>query len=285
MAEESAIHHRRTQTSGWEFQDAFTLQRAARIAVLLEARSIQENQYREAREMRFKVNSSLLQVAAVLGTLLVLGACATPNPTVDTGAASEEMTYDGLYPIRNSTADAAWARPDADISRYSKIMLQGVGIEYRPGGESGRLYHSRSSADYYEISDQQKDRFKATMREAFLKELQKSAHFKIVNEAGPDVLLIRGGLLDVVSYVPPEPVGRSDIYLGRVGEATLVLEIRDSVSEAIIARAVDRRAADNTGRPLQKSNRAMNTAEVRRVAATWARMLRERLDSYGSTAR
>jgi hypothetical protein len=222
--------------------------------------------------MRFKVNSSLLQVAAVLGTLLILGACATPNPTVDTGAASEEMTYDGLYPIRNSTADAAWARPDADISRYSKIMLQGVGIEYRPGGESGRLYHSRSSADYYEISDQQKDRFKATMREAFLKELQKSAHFKIVNEAGPDVLLIRGGLLDVVSYVPPEPVGRSDIYLGRVGEA-------------IIARAVDRRAADNTGRPLQKSNRAMNTAEVRRVAATWARMLRERLDSYGSTAR
>jgi len=231
--------------------------------------------------MHHKMNSPLLRIAAVFGSLLIVGGCATPNPTVDTNAAAEDMTYDGLYPVRNSKADAAWMRPDADISRYTKIMLQGVGIEYRPGGESGRLYHSRSSADYYEISDQQKERFRTTMREAFLKELQKSAHFTIVNEAGPDVLLIRGGLLDVVSYVPPEPVGRSEIFLGRVGEATLVLEIRDSVSEAIIARAVDRRAADNTGRHLQKSNRVMNAAEVRRVAATWARLLRERLDSYG----
>jgi len=235
--------------------------------------------------MSFKMNSSLAQISAVCGCLMLFAGCATPNPTVDTNAAAEEMTYDGLYPVRNSTADAAWTRPDADISRYSKIMLQGVGIEYRPGGESGKLYHSRSRADYFEISERQKERFKATMRDAFLKELQKSTHFTIVDEAGPDVLLIRGGLLDVVSYVPPEPAGRSEIFIGRVGEATLVLEIRDSVSEAIIARAVDRRAADNTGRMLQKSNRAMNTAEVRRVAATWARLLRERLDSFGSPVR
>lgn len=234
--------------------------------------------------MHFKMKSSYLQLAAGFGLLWVLGGCAAPSPTVDTNAAAEEMTYDGLYPVRGSRADASWARPDADISKYSKIMLQGVGIEYRPGGASGKLYHSRSSADYFDISEQQKDRFEATMREAFLKELQKSKHFTIVNEAGPDVLLIRGGLLDVVSYVPPDTVGRSDIYLGRVGEATLVLEIRDSVSEAIIARAVDRRAAENTGRHLQKSNRAMNAAEIRRVVTTWARMLRERLDSFGAPA-
>lgn len=231
--------------------------------------------------MHHKMNTLLLQIAAVSGALLVVGGCAAPEPTVDTSAAAEEMTYDGLYPIRDSLASAAWMRPDADISRYSKIMLQGVGIEYRPGGESGKLYHLRSSDEHFEITDRQKQRLKEILKEAFEKELAKSAHFRIVKEPGPDVLLIRGGLLDVVSYVPPEPVGRSDVYLSRVGEATLVLEIRDSVSEAIIARAVDRRAAEDKARGFRKSNRVANEAEIRRVAGTWARRLRERLDSFG----
>ena len=231
--------------------------------------------------MHHKMNSPLLRIAAVLGSLLIVGGCATPNPTVDTSAAAEDMTYDGLYPIRDSFADAAWARPDADISRYSKIMLQGVGIEYRPGGESGKLYYLRSSDEHFEITDRQKQRFREILKEAFETELARSAHFRLVNEPGPDVLLIRGGLLDVVSYVPPEPVGGSDVYLSRVGEATLVLEIRDSESEAIIARAVDRRAAEDTARGFRKSNRVANQAEIRRLAGTWARLLRERLDDFG----
>jgi hypothetical protein len=206
----------------------------------------------------------LVRVAVCLPLLALVAACATSTPTLDTSSEAE-LSFDGLYPIKGGSADAAWMRQGADISKYSKIMLQGVGIEYRPGGESGRLYHARSSADHFEITDQQKAKLVQVMR---------------VDEPGPDVLLIRGGLLDVVSFVPPEPVGRSEIYLSRVGEATLVLEIRDSVSEAVIARAVDRRAAeDSLG--FNESNRVNNAAEVRRMAKTWARLLRERLDSYG----
>lgn len=224
-------------------------------------------------------NSMLIRVAVFLPVLALVAACATSNPTIDTSAEAE-MTFDGLYPVRGGTADAAWARPDADISQYSKIMLQGVGIEYRPGGESGRLHHARVGADHFEITDAQKARFVELMRDVFLDELGRSEHFTIVNQPGPDVLLIRGALLDVVSYVPPESVGRTEIFLSSVGEATLVLEIRDSVSEAIIARAVDRRAAEGS-MTVTRSNRVNNASEVRRMARTWARLLRERLDSYG----
>lgn len=219
-----------------------------------------------------------LAVLAVLAALLA--GCQGSTPTVDTSDETE-MSFDGLYPVKGGTADAAWARPGADISQYSKIMLQGVGIEYRPGGESGRLYHSRSRADHFEISEKQKEKLHEILREAFSDELHKSEHFKIVDAPGPDVLLVRGGLLDVVSFVPPEPIGRTEIYLSSVGEATLVLEIRDSQSEAIIARAVDRRAAEDT-LGFSESNRVNNTAEIRRLAKTWARLLRERLDAFGS---
>lgn len=214
-------------------------------------------------------------------TSIVLAAgCASTTPSVDT-TDEAGMSFDGLYPVKGGSADQAWARPGANISQYSKIMLQGVGVEYRPGGESGRLYHSRTSSDHYEISDKQKERLQEILREAFLEELGKSERFTIVSEPGPDVLFIWGGLLDVVSFVPPEPMGRSEIYLSRVGEATLVLEIRDSVSEAVMARAVDRRAAENSS-GFRESNRVNNSSEVRRLARTWARLLRDRLDTFGS---
>jgi hypothetical protein len=231
--------------------------------------------------MRKHKNTPSLMMLIVSTALLT--ACAGSNPVVDTSAEAE-VTFDGLYPVKGGSADAAWARPNVDISQYSKIMLQGVGIEYRPGGESGRLYSAGSRIDHFEITDEQKRKFEEVLREAFLKELGSSEHFTIVDQPGPDVLLIRGALLDVVSFVPPEPMGRSEIYLSRVGEATLVLEIRDSVSEAIFVRAVDRRAAENTAGGFSESNRVTNKVEVRRMASTWARLLRERLDSLAAPA-
>ena len=219
----------------------------------------------------------LASVAAI-----TIAGCATPPPTVDTSAEAE-MTFDGLFPVKDSRADQAWARPDVDLTQYSKVMLQSIGIEYRPGGESGRTLSSRSSGGPFQGTEEQKNRFENLMRETFLDELGKSEHFTIVSEPGPDVLLVRGGLLDVVSFVPPDPVGvRSDIYLSRVGEATIVIELRDSITEAILARAVDRRAAEQMSGAWQASNRVTNATEVRRMARTWARLLRERLDDYGA---
>lgn len=225
-----------------------------------------------------KMNKShSLRLLVVTASLALIAGCATPVPTVDTSPEAQ-ATFDGLYEVKGSRADQAWARRDFDISPYSKIMLQSAGIEYRPGGKRGRSVSS-SSGGPYEVTEDQKARLREVVREKFLEELSKSKHFTLVDEPGPDVLLIRGAVLDVVSFVPPEPSGRSDIYIREVGEATLVLELRDSITEAILARAVDRRAAERAG-DFQKSSRVTNTAEVRRLAGTWARLLRERLDAY-----
>lgn len=230
--------------------------------------------------MRQVIHPLIRKILLISAATVLMTGCTASNPTIDTSSEAE-MTFDGLFPVTGGTADAAWARPGADVSLYSKIMLQGVGIEYRPGGESGKLYHARSSADHFKLTDTQKSKLVGVFREAFLDELGESEHFTIVDEPGPDVLLIRGGLTDVVSYVPPERVGRSEVFLSTVGEATIVLEIRDSVSEAVIARAVDRRAAENSV-GFTRSNRVSNQAEVRRLVKVWARLLRERLDSYGA---
>ncbi len=225
-----------------------------------------------------------MRVATIVVLAIALAGCASQAPTLDTSEGAE-MSFDGLYPVQKPRADQAWARPDVDLTQYSKIMLQSTGIEYRPGGESGRTYMSRTHADHFEVTDRQKAWLLEIVNEKFREELGKSEHFALVTEPGPDVLLIRGKLLDVVSFAPPqESLGaRESVYLSRIGEATLVVELRDSITEAILARAVDRRAAESAFE-LRESNRVTNAQEVRRLAAAWARLLRDRLDEYGAPA-
>ena len=220
-----------------------------------------------------------LAVLPIIATLSF--GCASSTPMIDTGP-DAVVTFDGLHKVKGSRADEAWARPGLDLSGYSKIKLQGAGIEYRPGGESGRTSMARSRGGPYEVTESQKERLRTILAEAFRDELSKSDRFTLVKESGPDVLLIRGALLDVVSYVPPEPIGREDIFLRSVGEATLVLEIRDSITEAILVRAVDRKAAEDIGGTLQRSNRVTNAAEVRRLAKRWASALRKGLDEFAA---
>lgn len=218
-------------------------------------------------------------------TLLIggLAGCAGTTPTIDTSPEAE-VTFDGLHEVKGGKADHAWARPGIDLAQYSKIVLQGAGIEYRPGGESGRSWSSRSRGGPYEVTERQKTRFRALVVSVFLEELAKSEHFTLVDEAGPDVLLIRGALLDVVSWVPPEPIGRGEVFISKVGETTLVLELRDSITEAVLVRAVDRRAADGYGvyGDLSLSSPVTNQADVKRMVRYWAQLLRERLDEYGA---
>jgi hypothetical protein len=175
----------------------------------------------------------------------------------------------------------AWAEPDFDLSGYWKILPVNLGIEYREVKDRGNTATARSRSGPYFIDDKARMEFEALVDEIVMEELQKSSRFEIVNEPGPGVLIVGGGLLNVTSEVPPEPIGaRSRIYLSSVGEATLVLEIRDSESNRILARAVDRRAAEPIGDTFTRSNTVTNSAEVRRLIRHWAVLVREALEGF-----
>lgn len=133
----------------------------------------------------------------------------------------------------------------------------------------------------YFIDDKARAQFETLVADIFKEELQQIQRFELVDGPGPDVLMVAGGLLDVISYVPPDPVGsRSEVYLSSVGEATLVLELRDSETGTILARSIDRRAAESPGGTLQNSNNVSNSADVKRVVRRWAVRLREGLDGF-----
>ena len=215
-----------------------------------------------------------LFAGAVAAVLLLVG-CTAPDTQPELGS---EETFDGLRRVTNAQASAAWLRPGTDFSRYTKISLEGAGIEFRQVANRG------GSQREFALTPAQKDRLREVVRGVFLEELANSSRFQLVEEPGPDVLTVWGGLYDVVSFVPPERAGRSSVFISEVGAATLVLELRDSMSNTTLARALDRRAASRAGNQLQFSSSASNWAEVRRVARRWATMLRTRLDASDSWA-
>jgi len=225
------------------------------------------------------LNVNLLTVILLAASALA-GCSATP--TFQTGD-DAEVTFDGLTRMEGTVMDIVWARTDIDLTTYNKIMLESLGVEYRDvdGPYSGRAgtssMRSRSDVTEFQLDAETRAIFEDEIGSAFQEEMARSNVFEIVTEAGPDVLLVRGGLLDVVSRVPPDPTGNTQIFIDSVGEATLILEIRGSLSNTIYVRAVDGRAAASTFQ-MQLSNRATNRAEVRRLGRRWGQLLREGLE-------
>jgi len=209
-------------------------------------------------------------------SVLITAGCSSAPPTIQEGP-NAEVSFDGLHTVDNSIFKLAWADPDIDFSKYDKIMAGGAVLEYRAVKKTSTS-RARSSASEFYIDDKNRERLKEEVSTIFKDELANSTRFTMVDTPGEDVLTIRGGLHDVVSFVPPEHIGRSEIYLRSVGEITLILEVVDSRSNEVIFRAVERRAAESHGM-VMPSNSVTNWSEVRRLIRRWATTLREGLDA------
>ncbi len=209
--------------------------------------------------------------------VLTIAGCSSAPPTIQQGP-DAEVSFDGLHVVDNSVFRQAWADPDIDFSRYNKILPGDAFFEYRAVKKTSTAASRRSSNNEFYIDDAAREKLKNLTSEIFNEELAKSTRFTVTDARGPDVLIIRGGLHDIVSNVPPDIIGRGDIYLSSVGDITLVLEAVDSQSGEVIYRAVERRALERPGTALP-SSRAITTAEVRRVLRRWATTLRDGLDS------
>lgn len=193
-----------------------------------------------------------------------------------------EITHDGLSSVQLKNVDAAWARTDIDLHKYDKIILEQAGIHYRLGTDSthgGSVNATRRAADEFVLTEEQKQQLKTIVSNAFSSELRRSKRFTLVNEPGPGTLLIRGALLDVVAKKPAAANKGSLVYVSQIGEATLVLEIFDSQTGTILARAIDHGIA---GKPnaVTLGNMYTTWSEVEKVATQWARTLRVHLEAF-----
>ena len=214
----------------------------------------------------------------VIATLTLLVGSAPASAANEQRAAIEEaLSHDGLQKIKIKGIDLAYARPGASLAGYNKVIIDPVEVSFRKDWDPKRA-GSRAK-----LSAQERENIRSgvarIVQEEFTKTLEKGAPYKVVKEAGADVLRLQIGIADLYVNAPDTmSPGRSRTYTLSAGEMTLVGELIDSESGQVISRVIDRREARNTG-TMQLTNSVVNAQEARAIAASWARILRSRLDA------
>lgn len=209
---------------------------------------------------------------AVLAVALALGACArAPSPVFETGAAA--LTPDGLRRVRESGFRRGWIRPDAWAPGYDAILGQFAGIGYRRTPK--RPADAPPGGDDYALPSGMDEALLGALAQIFAEELGREGGLRLATAAGPGVLRARFVLLDLVVHSPLARVADDDrTWIDSAGEVTVVIELRDSVTDARLARFVEREYLAREGLGPIRATPGPVTYEARRIFQRWARNLR-----------
>jgi hypothetical protein len=190
-------------------------------------------------------------------------------------ALEQAATYDGLQPVNISGLDLAYAKPGATLAGYSRVMIAPVSVAF------DKSWEAKAPGSPYRMSTSEIERIRSDVAkivsDAFTKELKRGG-YTIVTEAGPETLLVRPAIIGLYVNAPDVMrAGRSRTYTASAGQMTLVAELIDSETGAVVARVLDRQQARETA-PFTISSRVTNTSAAEIAAQSWARILRTSLD-------
>ena len=199
----------------------------------------------------------------------LLAGCASAPPKAE---------WDGLVRQPGTRLDAVFLLPGAEseLAAVRSVMIDPVMVsfarDFDPNRGTRSLSRRVSTDDLVAIQEG----LAALFREVF-GEVLAAGGYELVEAPGPDTLRVTAAIVDLFINAPDTAMGATRTYTASTGRMTLVMELRDSFSGELLARAVDSR----TGRGTEFwtiSNRVTNTAEARRAFRTWAEALRRGLD-------
>jgi len=209
-------------------------------------------------------------------------AAATPkSPPVNSTTTSDvfpEKSPEGLTRVHDTNADLVYVRANVDLSGYTKVALTEPEIAFRTNWLSD-TNASRAMMDRLTTGEVAKmvAKGKELLREQFVLELEK-AGYKVVTDVGPDVLVVKTAVLDVDIF-SPDPnklngVWKKSYSSNGVGEATMCVELLDSVTGTLYAQAFDHQSGrEGFGMPGMSSGQGNNIAQISNIMNYWANAL------------
>ncbi|NDY94412.1 DUF3313 family protein [Wenzhouxiangella limi] len=213
--------------------------------------------------------SATLRLALLTAAALIVAGCAT-TPQSD-------YSHDGLELREVRGLDEVWVRPGTDFASYENLFVEPVEVAFDPH------WDPRRTGSRLRLSDDKREEIRRDAAElfdrTFRRELEGSERFELVDEAGENTLVFEPKIIDLVINAPEDRMSSSRVrtYVSEFGRVTLVGELKDAASGAIVARISDKEIA-RTARPLEFTDRFINEREGERVIRQWARTLVEQLD-------
>jgi hypothetical protein len=212
-------------------------------------------------------------LAALLTSALAASGALAAKPS----ALDEAMSHDGLQKISVKGVQFAYARPGATLAGYDRVQIEPVQVAFHKNWDPTR------TGSRIKLGKEERENIRngvaAAVQEAFVTELQERSRYKVVDEAGPDVLRVKVNIVDLYVNAPDtESLSRSRTYTVSAGQMTLFAELFDSESGQLLARVIDKREARDN-QTYQLSSSVVKRGELQDIASSWARLLRTGLDN------
>ena len=205
---------------------------------------------------------SLVLLAGLASAILAPSALAAPGLP---------PPYEDLVQVKSKKLDAVYLLPGADFSGYSKVMIDPVQVSFRKdwvketnrsrGLSSGKI----SDSDAQQIAQVARSGFEDIFAAAF-----KAKGYEVVTSPARDVLRLSPAVANLYINAPQSSgPGVSRSYTVEAGGATLVLEVRDSETGAILGVAIDRSETRGSGYATVTTS-ASNRADFQQLFRRWA---------------
>jgi len=226
-------------------------------------------------------NLSLGRATTMKKILLILSIIILGTASVAAIAKSKkeipEYTVEGLKLVPNTKNLAlVWAEPGANLSQYDRVFLTKPYVAFKKNWkrEQNRSNLKVSNTDMERIKESVSELF----MEVFTEELEKGG-YKLASERAEDVLIVKAAIIDLNVNAPDtRSAGRSSTFTSTAGSMTLYLELYDSQTDDLLAKALDPKADRDHGW-LQWQTSVSNRAAGKRMMKPWAEALRKGLDA------
>jgi hypothetical protein len=203
----------------------------------------------------------------VLAVFALLAACSASLPPAET-------TDDGLVRVPSRPEGGVYRKPDADFTRYKRMMIEPLTVEFLKGW---RKQHP-------DVSDAEVRRIEAETAKNFLEVftaiLVDEGPFELAEVREADVLFVVPRMLDLKIPAPETELDAGfHSYSPRLISMQMTGELRDGASGAILLRVnmidgEDRFKVAHISGP----NRITNAHEIRGGLERWSRLVREAID-------
>ena len=213
----------------------------------------------------------LKHIAMAVTLAAALGACSS-TPEVQTGP-DAEVIGNNLHRIDGGRADMAYIDPNADFSKYSKVLLVPLGVdnvEIIQPDSSGTRMNRRD----WELTDSDKQNLQQMFHDAMKKQLEDKGDFPLVDQPGDDVLEIEAIITAIAPSAAKDdnrsrPIGRSYVITEGAGSMAVAVAFGDSETGEVLALVKDSRSSSNASM-WGRNNSVTNRADVMRMFNSWA---------------
>jgi hypothetical protein len=190
-----------------------------------------------------------------------------------------QVSPEGLQLTKSTKNRVVYVKPGATFSQYNRVAILDPLVEFEKDWQKD--YNNSRIGLQGRVSDDDVERMKqklaAEFKKIFTDELQGNGGYAVVDEAAPDVLVLRPALLNVEVNAPDVmTAGIEHTVVRSAGQMTLYLELWDSATNTLLARVMDAEADPDT--MAQMGGSVTNKAAADRILRGWAKELRERLD-------